>query len=198
MPVTIYRPSLVTASATGRFVRRDITARVVGYMIRRGLTVDATNQISFLPVDVTARNIVALSRSEGAAGAVLHMTSDQHHTIGEVCRLIADRFGYAFRETSLEGFVEHAHAHCGPDDDLYPLLSFLDRNTSRIVKMGAKRYDSSGYRAARDATELAQPHPTLAAIVDPIVRYLQAEGLVQPPPRRRTAAVDADAAGALA
>ena len=182
LETVVYRPSLVTASASARFVRRDIVARVLGYMIRHGLTVDATNQISFLPVDVCTRNIVALSMS-GSAPLVVHMTSDEYHNMGDVCRAVEERYGYPFRETGLAAFVAHAHAHCTPEDELYPLLSFLDRNTPRILRMGRKRYDSSAYRAARDLAPLSLPHPDLARTVDPIVRFLQNEGLVPASPR---------------
>ncbi|MCP4382775.1 MAG: AMP-binding protein, partial [Hyphomicrobiales bacterium] len=178
---TIYRPSLVTASAEGSFVRRDITARVLGYMIRHGLTVDARNQISFLPVDICARNIVALSRSDVGTPAVLHMTSDRYHTIAEICAVITGRFGYRFEVTTLEDFVAHAHAHCRPNDELYPLLSFLDRHTQRIRRMGDKRYDSRDYRLARDREPLALPHPDITATVEPIVAFLRREGLVASP-----------------
>lgn len=195
LPATIYRPAFVTASATGRFVRRDVTARVLGYMIRHGITVDVPNQVSFLPVEVCAHNIIALSRSEAAVAPVLHMTADAYHTIADICGRISDGFGYRFSAMSLSDFVAHAHEHCGADDDLYPLMSFLDRNTPRILRMGAKRYDSVGYRAARDATPLAIPHPSLAETVDPIVAYLQRETLVPPAPRAERALLGTAAGG---
>lgn len=195
LPATIYRPAFVTASATGRFVRRDVTARVLGYMIRHGITVDVPNQVSFLPVEVCAHNIIALSRSEAAVAPVLHMTADAYHTIADICGRISDGFGYRFSAMSLSDFVAHAHEHCGADDDLYPLMSFLDRNTPRILRMGAKRYDSTGYRAARDATPLAIPHPSLADTVDPIVAYLQRETLVPPAPRAERALLGTAAGG---
>jgi thioester reductase-like protein len=185
LAATIYRPSLVTASAEGSFVRRDITARVLGYMIRHGLTVDARNQISFLPVDICARNIVALSLSGIGTPPVLHMTSDDYHTIADICAVITELFGYPFEVTSLEDFVAHAHAHCRPDDQLYPLLSFLDRNTQRIRRMGDKRYDSRDYRRARDRDPSALAHPDIAATVTPIVAFLRRQGLVPEPPDRR-------------
>jgi len=198
LPVTVYRPSLVTASAGGRFVRRDITARVLGYMIRHGLTVDVPNQVSFLPVDVCARNIVALSLAEHGAGPVFHMTSDAYHTMADITDVITRRFGYPFDAIGLEEFVAHAHRHCRPDDDLYPLLSFYDRNTKRILRMGGKRYDSTAYRHARDREPAAFAHPTLEATVDPIVVFLQREGLIPPAPGRASGASDEAVAGALA
>jgi thioester reductase-like protein len=175
---TIYRPSLVTASASGRFVDHDIAARVVGYMIRHGLTVDARNQVSFLPVDICARNIVAISQVQHKSAPILHMTADEYYCMADVCAAISDLYGYRFASVSLEAFVAHAHAHCTRSDPLYPLLSFLDRNTSRILRMEHKRYDSHDYRRVRADAALAVPHPDLHATVRPIVRYLIEEGLV--------------------
>jgi thioester reductase-like protein len=182
LPATIYRPALVTASASGRFVRRDIAVRVLGYMIRHGVTVDASNQVSFLPVDVCARNIVAISLAPDASAPVMHLTADEYYSIGDVCSLIAGQFGYRFKAMGLQDFVAHAHAHCTPDDALYPLLSFLDRNTSRLLRMGDKRYVSDCYKSARDRTALAVEHPDLAAVVEPIVSYLIDQGMVPPAP----------------
>jgi thioester reductase-like protein len=189
LAATVFRPALVTASAAGRFVRRDITARVLGYMIRNSLMADEPNQVSFLPVDVCARNIVALSRQPDGLAPVLHMTADDYRTLGDICDVITSRYGYAFARVSLGDFVAHAHAHCRPDDDLYPLLSFLDRNTKRILRMGDKRYDSSAYRSARDGNALAAQHPALEEIVDPIVVFLQREGLVPVPPSVRKSGI---------
>lgn len=182
LPATIYRPSLVTASDTARFVEHDIVARLVGYMIRHGLTVDAANQVSFLPVDVCARNIAAISQAPSAPPPILHMTVDDYYRIADVCSAISDIFGYRFDCVSLESFVEHTHAHCQESDPFFPLLSFLSRNTGRIRRMGDKRYDSRDYRRARRAAPLAVAHADLHATVDPIVRYLNDEGLIQPAP----------------
>jgi thioester reductase-like protein len=177
-PATIYRPSLVTASASGRFVDHDIAARVIGYMIRHGLTVDARNQVSFLPVDICARNIVAISQIQDKSAPILHMTADGYYSMANVCAAISDLYGYRFASVSLEAFVAHAHVHCTESDPLYPLLSFLDRNMSRILRMEDKRYDSRDYRRARADAPLAAPHADLHATVRPIVRYLIDEGLV--------------------
>ena len=180
-PVTVHRPSLVTASLGGRFVRRDIAARALGYMIRHGITVDTKNQISFVPVDVCAHNIVALSFSKNEVPPVLHITSDGYHNAADICETITRSHGYRFRQLSLPDFVAHAHTHCGPEDDLFPLLSFFDRNTKRILAMGAKRYDSTSYRKARDDEPLARQHPSDAATVSAIVTFLAREGLVPEP-----------------
>lgn len=60
----------------------------------------------------------------------------------------------------------------------YPLLSFFDRNTGRIQRMGDKRYDSSDYRRMRDHDRLALAHPPIEDTVGSIVSYLRREGLI--------------------
>ena len=190
----IYRPSLVTASARGHFVRRDITARVLGYMIRHGLAVDLPNQISFLPVDICAQNIVVLSRDCDATAPVLHMTVDDYYTMRDVCGVVTEGFGYRFLEVGLKEFVSYACANCGPDDDLYPLLTFLDRNSDRIARMGAKRYDNSGFRRARQSSARTAAIPDLAETVNPIVVFLRREGLIPPAPTARLRTIDVELA----
>ncbi len=193
LKAVIYRPALITASLDGRFVSRDVTARVLGYMIRHGVTVDCDNQVSFVPVDVIAQNIAAISAAP-APPPVLHMTADGHQSAADICRVVERRHGYRFRSMSLRAFVAHAHDHCGPDDALYPLISFLDRNADRILNMAVKRYDSQGYREARATVIDAVAHPDIEATVDAIVAFLAREGLIPPPPaargRKRAAPAD--------
>jgi hypothetical protein len=163
-------------------VRSDVTVRVLGYMIRSGLAVDAANEVSLLPVDTCARNIVAMSLAGGIPDAI-HMTADCYHNVGDICRIISDRHGYPFRSVSLQEFVAHAHRHAGTGDEIYPLLGFLDRNTRRILAMEGKRYSNAGYRHARERTPLTVAHPGIESVVDSIVQFLQRERLVPAPPQ---------------
>ena len=171
----------MTASDAGHDIRSDIVARVLGYMIRHGISTDAPNQMSFLPVDHCARNIAAISLLETVGPTTYHVTADAHYTIGDVCGIIADRFGYRFNVTDMDGFAAHLQENCGPDDELYPLKPFITGHVERVNLMGDKRYDNTMYRHARDTAPGAVPEPPLDDIVRSIVQFLQAEGLVPPP-----------------
>lgn len=178
LDASIYRSSLVTASDSGHYVRSDIVARVLGYMIRHGLSTSAQNQMSFLPVDHCAGNIAAISLCDEVDPATFHVTADQHYTIGHVCDVIAARFGYQFGQTDMDGFADHMHHHCGPDDELFPLKPFITRHVERVNRMQDKRYDNRNYRQARQRAGGAMPEPPLEETVEAIVRFLQADGLV--------------------
>jgi thioester reductase-like protein len=181
----VYRPSFVTASRLGRYVRGDLMTRLFAYMISNAISTDAANQVSMLPVDVCANNLVALSLLDKPAQQVFHLTADEYYTMRRVCSVITGGFGYPFEYVSPRRAVDHINHHCGKKDPLYPLMAFLNHNYRRIEKMSAKRYDNRGNRATRALSPLALPEPPLEEIVGSLVSFLQSENLVPAPPRRR-------------
>ena len=174
----IYRPSLVTASRRAHFISRDITARLLGYMIRHGVTVDLANQISFVPVDVCANNIVAISLLDDLKPNTFHITDDEHYGIAAVCSAITRHYGYAFDTVCTDTFLRHINTHCQEDDDLFPLRGFVNRNLPRIQRMKHKRYDNRNYRHARALSANYMAHPPLDTTVSAIVDFLRQEHLV--------------------
>jgi thioester reductase-like protein len=178
----IYRPSLVTASSLGRYVRRDLTARILAYMIRHGVAIDSANQVSLLPVDVCANNIVAISRLDDPGADSFHLTADEYYTMETVCRTITRDYGYTFEYMSLERLIRHMNASCTKDDPLYPLVAFFNHNFRRIDAMRDKRYVSDNYQRARARAEAAVAHPDLGPTAGAIVSFLRAEHLISAPP----------------
>jgi thioester reductase-like protein len=180
--VRCYRPSLVTASARGRYVRGDLTARLLAYMITHGVSVDVKNQISLLPADVCANNIVALSLLHDPGSTVFHLTADRYYTMQDVCGQISRNFGYGFNYLSLPDFIRHMNANCTKADPLYPLMAFFNQNHKRIERMRDKRYDSGNYRRARLLSCHTAAEPDLADTVGGIVAFLADEHLIPPAP----------------
>jgi len=186
---TIYRPSLVSASRTGRYAKGDLMARIFAYMIRHRLSIDSLNQLSLLPVDVCANNIVALSQAAGSVGATFHLTADSYYTMQDACTAISAAHGYPFEFIGLEPFIDHMNAHCTKHDLLFPLMAFFNQNFRRILAMRDKRYDNRNYRESRARAAAAQPEPPLQTIVSGIVEFLQSEHLVPAPPARSVSAI---------
>lgn len=188
----IYRPSLISASRTGRYAKGDLMARIFAYMIRHGLSVDAVNQISLLPVDVCANNIVALSRLAEAesTATTVHLTADSYYTMRDACMAITAAHGYSFDYVSLEAFIAHMNAHCTKHDLLYPLMAFFNQNFRRILSMREKRYDNRYYREARARAAATMAEPPLETVVGGIVDFLQTEHLVPAPSGRSMSARD--------
>ena len=184
----VYRPAFVTASRQGRYIRRDLLARIFTYMIRRQVAPDSANQLSCLPVDVCANNIAALSLLDAPGGATFHLTADRYYSMQSFCESIARQFGYEFEYMNLERLVDHLNRHCRRDDPIYPLMAFFNHNFRRIDAMRDKRYSSDCYRFARSLSATAMAEPELDQVASAVVRFLQQERLVPSTPARAAVA----------
>jgi thioester reductase-like protein len=177
----IYRPAFVTASLSGRYARGDVMARVLGYVIRHAVTTTARSQISILPVDVCATNIIALSLTEKGS-AVYNMTARQRTTLGEICAIATDRFGYVFDPLPYREAIDHVARFCTQEDDLFPLRAFIILHADEIESMVDKIYDHRTYIAACARNPLTVPEPHLEETACAIVAFLRAEKLVPQSP----------------
>ena len=71
----IFRPALVSPSVTGGGNNFDIAVRLVAFMVNHGIGVDTLNQVSFVPADIVANNIVAISTTPGTANQTYHVVA---------------------------------------------------------------------------------------------------------------------------
>ena len=174
----IFRPALVSPSVSGGGNNFDIAVRLVAFMVNHGIGVDALNQVSFVPVDITANNIVAISATPGTENKAYHVVRDEYANMLDITGLITKATGRQFEIFSLPDFVPELVRRCRKEDLLFPLLDFLVGSVDNISAMEFKRYDSSSYQAARDASAWGKPDPTLKDTVNGILRFMQRKGII--------------------
>jgi len=180
----IYRPSLISAS-TGHFGSRDdIAVRLLAFMIRHGVGVNALNQISFLPADIVAHNIVSILEDPRANGSTFHITADKYYNFKDITDLISHLFGYSFRYHDIPEFIEQMNQRCTRHDPVYPLLDFFNQYYEKIAAMQLKRYNNDRYREARKQSGREIAEPSLAETVSLIVDSMLRQGLITEPPTR--------------
>ena len=172
----IFRPALVSPSVAGGGNNFDIAVRLVAFMVNHGIGVDALNQVSFVPADITANNIVAISTTPGTANKTYHVTRDDYANMLDITGLITKATGRQFEVFSLPDFVPELIRRCRKEDLLFPLLDFLVGSVDNISAMEFKRYDSSCYQAARNASAWGKPDPSLEDTVNGILRFMQRKG----------------------
>jgi thioester reductase-like protein len=177
LPVRVYRPSLISPSADGVGSKDDVAIRLLAFMIKHGIAVEASNQISFLPADLAAHNIATLFQKPPLGCQTLHLTADNYYNIADVTRLLTRDFGYEFEYHDIPGFVAEMNRRCTKEDLLYPLLDFVNRSHSKISAMQHKRYNNDQYRQARRQSG-GRRDPELAETVSYLMAYLRREGLV--------------------
>ncbi len=67
------------------------------------------------------------------------------------------------------------------DDPIYPLLDFFNGSHEKLGAMQHKRYDNSGYRAARNRAAGARPDPPLRETLAHLMKFMLREGLIPQP-----------------
>jgi thioester reductase-like protein len=195
----IFRPALVSPSVTGGGNNFDIAVRLVAFMVNHGIGVDALNQVSFVPADITANNIVAISTTRGTENRTYHVVRDDYANMLDITDLITKATGRQFEIFSLPDFVPELIRRCRKEDLLFPLLDFLVGSVDNISAMEFKRYDSSCYQAARNASTWGKPDPSLDDTVNGILRFMQRKGIISVATREfsavRSLPVSSSAAG---
>jgi thioester reductase-like protein len=179
----IFRPALVSPSVTGGGNNFDIAVRLVAFMVNHGIGVDALNQVSFVPADIVANNIVAISMTAGTANKTYHVTRDDYANMLDITGLITRSTGRQFEVFSLPDFIPELIRRCRKEDLLFPLLDFLVGSVDNISAMEFKRYDSSTYQAARDASAWGKADPSLEDTVNGILKFMNRKGIISVAPR---------------
>ncbi len=147
-------------------------------MVNHGIGVDALNQVSFVPADVTANNIVAISTTPGTVNKTYHVVRDDYANMMDITDLITKATGRQFEIFSIRDFVPELIRRCRKEDLLFPLLDFLVGSVDNISAMEFKRYDNSTYQAARDASVWGKPDPSLEETVNGILRFMTRKGII--------------------
>ena len=179
----IFRPALVSPSVTGGGNNFDIAVRLVAFMVNHGIGVDALNQVSFVPADIVANNIVAISNTSGTANKTYHVVRDDYANMLDITGLITASTGRQFEIFNITDFVPELIRRCRKEDLLFPLLDFLVGSVDNISAMEFKRYDNSAYQEARRASAWGKEDPTLEDTVNGILKFMHRKGIISVAPR---------------
>jgi thioester reductase-like protein len=174
----VFRPALITPALDGRGGNVDITLRLLAFMVKHGVCVETQNQVSFMPVDVTANNIVAVAGQPETINRTFHVTRDQLETMPQITEIISRKTNIRFEPFLLKDFVPEVIDRCTRDDLLFPLLDFLVESVNNIAAMEYKLYDNSCYRSARNRSPYGLQDAPLEDVVAGIISFLKRKNLL--------------------
>lgn len=174
----IFRPALLTPSLGGGGYNLDISIRLLAFMLNHRIGTTAQNQVSFSPADLAAQNMVAIAGVPESEGATFHVTRDAYAMMSDITAILGRLTGQEFQDYPLDDFVPEVIERCHSGDILFPLLEFFVRSTGNISAMEFKRYDNSGYRAARSASRFGVEDPSLDDVVLGMLRFMRRQGIV--------------------
>ena len=125
-------------------------------MVNHGIGVDALNQVSFVPADIVANNIVAISTTPGTENKTYHVVRDDYANMLDITGLITKSTGRQFEIFSISDFVPELIRRCRKEDLLFPLLDFLVGSVDNITAMEFKRYDNSSLSSGPGCLQVGQ------------------------------------------
>jgi len=175
----IFRPALISPSVAGGGNNFDIAIRLFAFMINHGIGVNALNQVSLLPADVAANNIVAISGLEDSVNQTFHVTRDQYANMMDITRIITALIGRQFELCSIPDFVLTMIGRCTKNDLLFPLLDFFVHSMDNIASMEFKRYDSTTYQAYRNKSRFGRPDPSLEETVQGMLLFMGKNEIIE-------------------
>jgi thioester reductase-like protein len=174
----IYRPAFLTASTAGFGHSTDIVVRLLSFMIKYGVAPNADIQLSFMPVDIAAHNMVAVMTSVDSRESVFHVIVDEYYNIVDVTSQINKDYGVLFRYVNLEEFSRQMKLLSSAVDPVFPLVDFVARAHSKVVVMEHKRYRNEAFRQALDRSGAGVPQAGLQETVSYLMAHLGALGVI--------------------
>jgi hypothetical protein len=114
----------------------------------------------------------------GTENKTYHVVRDDYANMLDITGLITKSTGRQFDIFSITEFVPELIRRCRKEDLLFPLLDFLVGSVENISAMEFKRYDSSTYQAARDASAWGMPDPSLEDTVNGILKFMHRKGII--------------------
>jgi thioester reductase-like protein len=174
----IYRPSILTASTAGFGHSEDVAVRLLSFMINYGVAPNTLSQLSLMPVDIAAHNMVAVMASARPEVPAFHVTVDDYYGIMDVTQQITLDYGIPFRYVDLEDFAREMSRLCSAKDPAFPLLDLIARYHSKIASMEHKRYRNTGFREALKQSGHGVPNASLRETVSYLMAHMYAKGLI--------------------
>ncbi len=178
LPARVFRPALISPSVEGGGHNFDIAIRLLAFMLHHGITTVAKNQVSLMPADIGASNIVAISRMPDTVGSTFHVTRDEYASLIDITRIFEKVTGTQFASYEVGDFVTTMIERCTKGDLLFPLVNFLVHSADNITAMEFKRYDSTNYQTARDRSPAGLADPPLEDVVLGILRFMARQGII--------------------
>ena len=175
----VFRPALISPSIAGDGYNIDISMRLMVFMVKYGIGTSAQNQVSYVPADIGANNIVAISNIPESMGKTFHVTRDEYSSMSDITDILSQLVGIPFKNYPLKEFVPQVVNQCTKQDLLFPLLNFLVRSVDNIISMEFKRYDNSNYVEYRNRSKWGIQDNSLEEVVQGILSFMEKQNLVE-------------------
>ena len=185
----IFRPALVSPSVTGGGNNFDIAVRLVAFMVNHGIGVDALNQVSFVPADIVANNIVAISTTAGTENKTYHVVRDDYANMLDITGLITKSTGRQFEIFSIYRFRSRTDpADAGRKICSFRCWIFWWAPWTTSPRWSSNAMTTPPIRRPGMPRRGAIPDPSLEDTVNGILKFMHRKGIISVAARELSAA----------
>ena len=184
IPVTIYRPGMVTGSSqTGVCKTEDLLSKLLRSFVRLGkaLTLDAVLW-DITPVDYVSKAVVYLSKQQESLGKTFHLLNPQPIPMSKIIDWMR-AFGYAIEQVSYDNWrtdlvdvTKNSPEH--PLNSL--LLSFPNSFSKEQLQVLQLKYDCQNTLDALEGSPISCPPPN-AKLIHTYLSYFRERGFLDSP-----------------
>jgi thioester reductase-like protein len=194
VPAAIYRPGrIVWHSQSGALNHDDLLTRALRACIQLGAVPALDATLEMTPVDYVARAIVTLGQRRDLPGRAYHIFNRRYVRLSQLVEWV-QKCGYPLETLPLAKWLSRVQHTATADahDALAGLAPILANNTTFLTNgadsgtVHGPNFDDRQARAALAGTGIESPvfGPEVIAVY---LSRLEAEGLLGPPPGRRSA-----------
>ena len=146
-------------------------------MVNHGIGVDALNQVSFVPADIVANNIVADLHDSRHGEKTYHVVRDDYANMLDITGLITKSTGRQFEIFSITDFVPELIRRCRKEDLLFPLLDFLVGRWTTSQRWSSSAMTIPAIKRL-GMPRVGQSDPSLEDTVNGILKFMHRKGII--------------------
>lgn len=159
IPITIYRPGLITGDSHSGFSHTDdFLCRFIKGCLQKGLFPDVDVELDMIPVDYVSKAIIGLIMNQASRNKVFHLTNPHPYSLSKLVIWLKN-YGYGCQMISLDKWTEEMKNHLDATNALYPLLPFLVDSHPNYNKTILEMFN--GKKLNHDNANVAQLLPDL-------------------------------------
>ncbi|MBE9201693.1 MULTISPECIES: thioester reductase domain-containing protein [unclassified Nodularia (in: cyanobacteria)] len=181
IPVTIYRPGMVTGSSkTGVGKTEDLWSKLLKSFVLLGKAPDMDTVLwDITPVDYVSQAVVHLSKQQNSLGKIFHLLNSQPTPLSKIVDSMR-AFGYAIEQvsydewrTDLSVLVQNTPTH--PLSSL--LMTFVEHFSEEQLQVLQLKYDSQNTLNALEDSSIHCPPPS-DRLINTYLSYFRDRGFL--------------------
>lgn len=147
--VKIYRlPFCISSTQDQIFNESDVIIKFMKFVLKHRKVSYGNYIINLIPVDYAVDNIYSLALMKYIHYGTYHIISNNNENLINIMQALSKKLFVELEPVGVNEFVEYINKNCSRDDELYPLIPFINENYKYLSRIENKIYGSTNTKLA--------------------------------------------------